>query len=303
LLAEILSLFNQSDKNKFWDCTLGLAGHSIAILEENPEVLGFGSDQDEEMLEKAKLALSSAHLNDRMQLKVAGAEQIPFPNDSFSFILLDLGLSSVHIDLFQRGISFMKDEPLDMRMDLRLEKMAIDVLIGQSEEQLAKIFYEYGEEKRSFRVAKEIKAALSRGADLNSTFALRNLIHNVIKPIPHGSYSKRFPEVKIFQSLRIAVNNEIDRLKEFLYKFENQLVPGGILAIISFHSLEDRVVKQHFRSLTRRENKDPMRKSNLEEGSFIPLTKKPIMASAVEIAKNGRARSAKLRAIQRRNNP
>lgn len=301
LLEETLSLFKQTKGEVFWDGTLGLAGHTIALLKANAAAHGFGSDQDEAMLEQASARLASAGLIDRVSLQVAGAEQMPFTETAFDFIFLDLGLSSVHIDSFERGISFLKDEPLDMRMDLRLEMRAIDLLHQYSEENLARIFYEYGEEKRSYRVAKEIKSAVNSGDDLDSTFALRDLIHRVIKPATYGSYSKRFPEVKIFQALRIAVNNEMARLKEFLYKFESHLQPGGILAIISFHSLEDRIVKKHFKSLTIKENSDPRRKSNLEDGPFLALTKKPIVPSAEEIAANSRSRSAKLRAIMRRN--
>lgn len=302
LLNETVSLFKQTKAGVFWDGTLGLAGHSIALLKDNPASIGYCSDQDEAMMEQAKTRLAAAGLTDRVTMQIAGAEQMPFKDTVFDFIFLDLGLSSVHIDTFERGISFLKDEPLDMRMDLRLETRAIDLLHQYSEEKLAGIFFEYGEEKRSYRVAKEVKIALNKGDDLDSTFALRNLIHRVIKPASYGSYSKRFPEVKIFQALRIAVNNEMNRLKEFLYKFESHLKTGGILAIISFHSLEDRIIKQHFKSLTIKENSDPRRKSNIEEGPFLALTKKPIIPSDDEMAGNSRSRSAKLRAIKRRNN-
>lgn len=253
------------------------------------------------MLELAQDRFRELNLLSRASFKQGGSETFPFKQQQFDFILLDIGLSSLHINHFDQGISFLSNEPLDMRMDMSIVETAADLLVQRSERELADIFYLYGEERRSFQLARNIKKAIADGLLIETTFDLKELIRDTLKPKKVGSYAQKFPEVRIFQALRIAVNNELNRLNQFLTSFHPVLRAGGILVIISFHSLEDRMVKNAFKELAYIEDHSPDRKSNRLPGAYRILTKKPVVPGDQEIRENSRARSAKLRALQKVN--
>jgi len=194
-------------------------------------------------------------------------------------VLLDLGVSSPQLDDAARGFSFQADAPLDMRMDPTQGETALELIERLSQDELANVIYELGEERRSRRVARCIKQALEAG-ELKDTLELRRAVVRAVGPRRLGGVD---PATKTFQALRIAVNGELDQLLSLLDTAKHLLAPGGIAAIISFHSLEDRLVKRAF----------------LDRSSWQRLHKKPVLAGETELAENPRARSAKLRAAIR----
>lgn len=256
------------------DGTLGLGGHAQLILAAtSPSGRLIGFDRDARNLATAK-----------EQLAVFG-ERVTLVNDSFAHVaahdvpplngaLLDLGFSSVHVDDASRGFSFMHDGPLDMRYDTRQELTAEMIVNSWAREDLSEIFRIYGEEPYATGIAKAITEARKR-ARITTTGQLATLISS----LAGGKRGRIHPATRVFQALRIAVNDELGELTRGLAAITDRLQPGGRFAVITFHSLEDRIVKQFFRD-------DP----RLEV-----LTKKPVVASRTEEIENPRARSAKLR--------
>lgn len=268
------------------DATLGLGGHSKNILKKigkDGKLIAF--EQDERNLEEAKSRLKEyegqieyVHENFRyLKQKVIG------PVDAVFF---DIGISSPHVDEADRGFSFMREGPLDMRFDTRQELTAWDVVNKYSEEELARVIYEYGEERASRKIAREIcerreKKTFDTTTDL-------------------AKFCTRYELPQIFQGIRIEVNDEINALKEGLAAAYDLVKKDGRIVVISFHSLEDRLVKQYFNSLFR----PPVEKGqemfrNHGEPKIEKLTKKPITASDEELEENPRSRSAKLRAYKK----
>jgi 16S rRNA (cytosine1402-N4)-methyltransferase len=194
-------------------------------------------------------------------------------------ILADLGVSSFQIDTAERGMSFRHQGPLDMRMDTSRGETALDLIERLDQDELADVIYELGEERRSRRVARCIKQQLAEGT-LNDTIELRRAIVRAVGPRRVGGID---PATRTFQALRIAVNSELKEISALLEMARTRLKPGGLLAIISFHSLEDRIVKREFQN----------------RALWAPLTKKPVIASEDEQAQNPRSRSAKLRIARR----
>lgn len=273
----ILELFKGKKLNSFIDATLGAAGHSLAMLHAHPELTCLiGFDRDPSALEIAKSLLPAGsiliHSNYRHLKKMAPQQQV-------DGILFDIGVSSMQLDQAQRGFSFMQEGPLDMRMDSTQTLTAEDVVNSYPEDKLANIIYNYGEEHASRRIAKAIVLARRKERILTT----QRLVAVIETVLPRRG--KLHPATKTFQALRIEVNAELDSLQDALNQALELLAPGGILAVISFHSLEDRIVKNHFRS----QNKE----------QFLILTKKPIVATNEECRANPRSRSAKLRAIQK----
>lgn len=272
----ILELFKDKKLNSFIDATLGAAGHSLAMLKAHPELTCLiGFDRDPSALEIARSLLPEGsilihsnfrHLKRNVSTQVDG-------------ILFDIGVSSMQLDQAARGFSFMQDGPLDMRMDSTQTLTAEDVVNSYPEDKLANVIYEYGEEHASRRIAKAIVQA-RRKERIDTTQRLVAVIETVLP-----RRGKIHPATKTFQALRIEVNAELDSLKDALDQALELLAPGGILAVISFHSLEDRIVKYHFRAQ--------------DKEQFLILTKKPTIASDAECRANPRSRSAKLRAIQK----
>lgn len=276
LQEPIRALFRNKKLNCFIDATLGACGHTLAILQEHPEITSLiGFDRDESCIERAKTLLPASstliHSN-YSHLK----EYTKGPIDG---ILFDFGVSSMQLDQKERGFSFMHDGPLDMRMDMSQTLTAEDVVNSYPEEDIANIIYQYGEEHASRRIAKAI-VQQRRKERITSTLSLARVIETIMP-----RRGKTHPATKTFQALRMEVNQELESIESAIDQALELLAPGGILAVISFHSLEDRLIKQKFKSLPKE--------------SWQILTKKPIVASLEECRQNPRSRSAKLRAVER----
>lgn len=275
---------------------MGLGGHTAAIAGGAPTAVIFASDSDSAMLALAKQRLGTtvAHYAN------ANFSEDPFASYApFGFILLDLGISSAHYDFFERGFSFRFDQPLDMRMDANLRESAADILRDTEEEDLARIFFEYGDEKQSRRIAREI-VARRKNAPIKTTFELAAICQKFYPPKYRAkSHAERHPATRVFQALRIAVNDELGALKRALEYMPDRLCVGGRLAIISFHSLEDRLVKNAFKGRSEIRQTDPHARSNFLPGDFRQIESGGLVPSDVEIAANPRARSARLRILER----
>ncbi|QFS45174.1 16S rRNA (cytosine(1402)-N(4))-methyltransferase RsmH [Nostoc sphaeroides] len=259
----------------YLDVTVGGGGHSRLILEASEDVRVTAVDQDEDALAAAKKEL--AEFSDRIQFIHTNFADYQFTPNTFDGILADLGVSSYHLDQAERGFSFRQAANLDMRMDRGRSLTAADVINNWDEAELADIFFKYGEERLSRRIARRI---IER-RPLHTTTELADAIASSVPP--KYRYGRIHPATRVFQALRIVVNDELKSLETFLDKAPNALVPGGRIAIISFHSLEDRPVKHGLRN-------SPLLKV---------LTKKPIIAQEEEIGKNPRSRSAKLRIAEK----
>lgn len=230
----------------------------------------------------------------------ANFSEDPFSAESpFGFIFLDLGISSAHYDFFERGFSFRFDQPLDMRMDKGLKKSAADILATYEEAELARIFYEYGDEKQSRRIAHEIVRRRSE-SPVKTTAALAEICQKFYPPKYRAKgHADRNPATRVFQALRIAVNDELGVLRLALDFLPDRLCIGGRLAIITFHSLEDRMVKQCFKARSEIKQTDPHARSNFLPGNFVQVEPGGVVPSEREIAANPRARSARLRILER----
>lgn len=280
LQEQVLLFFRSKMLKCFIDATLGAAGHSLAILEEHPELeqlIGF--DRDLSALQIAKSRLPTNAILVHSNYASLREKLAPFAIASVDGILFDFGVSSMQLDQEARGFSFQSTGPLDMRMDQTQTLTAEDVVNSYREEDLARIIYEYGEERGSRKVAKAICQARKHGR-IDSTEKLVQLLHSVLP-----RRGRLHPATKVFQALRMEVNQELESIKAGLEQAISCLAEGGILAVISFHSLEDRIVKYAFRA------QDPSK--------FRLLTKKPVVAAFEEIRQNPRSRSAKLRVLQR----
>ena len=284
LVSETLALLEPSRGGLFVDCTLGLGGHSRALLEGGAERI-LGLDRDTTALELAAADLAS--YGDRVELVHSDYRDLPKVLDARGIatvagVLADLGVSSMQLGE-GRGFSFQRDEPLDMRMDRSRPPTAADLIADADEEDLANVIFQYGEERYSRRIARAIVQARAV-APVATTGQLAALVR---RAIPVRGHQRIDPATRTFQALRIWVNRELDGLDAFLESAVQRLAAGGRLAVIAFHSLEDRIVKHTFRALAHAET------------AIRILTKRPIEAGDDEVARNPRARSAKLRAIER----
>ncbi len=289
LLDESLEKLAVERPGLYVDCTLGLGGHSFEILRRNPKAELIGLDLDERAIALAQQRL--APFGERVTLYLSDYRNLPEIEIDFQRVrgvLVDMGMSSFQLDSPERGFSHSLDGPLDMRMDLRAKNTAARILEKASETKLAQIFRDYGELRQARPLARAIASA-RRLKPLESTAELRALVERVCRWIPQRG--KIHPASKVFQALRIEVNNELEGLDAFLEGTLRRLPAGGRLAAISFHSLEDRVVKHTFLKLADEEAAPPL---------IGILTRKPIVPSEAEVARNPRSRSAKLRAAERR---
>jgi 16S rRNA (cytosine1402-N4)-methyltransferase len=300
LRDETVRVLNPSAGEIFVDATLGLGGHAEAILESAENVRLIGIDQDRRALEPAGERLKkygarfqSFHANFSEIKSVLSDARVQKADG----VLADLGVSSMQFDDAARGFSFRFDAPLDMRMNADDEdaETAADLLRTLSEEEIADIIYRYGEERFSRRIARRIVERRKRGEPVETTRDLAELIE---RAIGRGKKDKIHPATKTFQALRIAVNRELEILETFIGDAVDILNPGGRLAIITFHSLEDRIVKQTFQRLAGKcicPPRLPQCMCGAEKKVEI-LTRKPIVPAESEIENNPRSRSAKLRA-------
>jgi len=288
LLHEVIEHLDAGREGLYIDATIGLGGHALAILESNPRARLIGLDIDEKALDVVKERLRP--YADRAELYHADFRLIPGLDLDFPAVrglLLDLGMSSFQLDDPERGFSFNLDGPLDMRMDLRNKTTAFKIIDTYSEPKLTHLFFEYGELRQARRLAREI-VARRKLRKISATSELRAIIETVCHWIPQRG--KIHPAAKVFQALRIEVNGELAGLADFVEAMAAKLGPGARLAAISFHSLEDRIVKQTFHRLADGEGRPPLLRL---------VTRKPVTASDAEVASNSRARSAKLRAAER----
>jgi len=291
LLNEVLIALQPYSGGVYIDGTVGAGGHAAAILRQaQPEGRLFGLDQDPMALALARQQL--APFGTQVTLIHANFEQLGrLALPQVDGILLDIGVSSMQLDQNERGFSFQTDGPLDMRMNTTTGETAADLVNTLPEDELANLIYQYGEEPRSRRIAK----AIVQARPIERTLPLAQLIAKV-KP----GYSRIHPATQTFQALRIAVNDELGVLARVLPQAIALLKPGGRLAVITFHSLEDRIVKQFFKQ----ESTDCLCPTEQpfctcqHHATLRLITKKPITAAESEIAVNPRARSAKLRVAE-----
>jgi 16S rRNA (cytosine1402-N4)-methyltransferase len=302
LLRETMELLGAVDGGLFVDATLGLGGHSEAILEAAPDSRVIGIDRDREALDLASKRLArfgsrfrGVHANFRDVRRVLEESG----ESSVSGLMVDLGVSSLQFDTAERGFSFRQDAPLDMRMDAGSdEETAAELLARLSEEEIAQIIFEYGEERRSRRIARWIVERRERGEPIETTKELAEL---VARAVGSRRADKIHPATRTFQALRIAVNRELEGLGEFVETAIDLLKPDGRFAAISFHSLEDRIIKRSLRRLSGYCECDPRAPvcSCGARHAVEILTRRPVVAGEMEISENPRARSAKLRACRK----
>jgi 16S rRNA (cytosine1402-N4)-methyltransferase len=297
LLAETVKLLAPMPDQVFVDATLGLGGHTRALLETEATLRVIGIDQDAEALDLAKERLAS--FGDRVEFRQGNFAEIRKFVDGADGILADLGVSSLQFDSETRGFSFRFDAPLDMRMDAESEdETAAEMLERLDQDEIANLIYGYGEERFSRRIARRIVERRNTGSPVRTTKELAELVE---RSIPRRPKDKIHPATKTFQALRIAVNRELEVLEGFLKDAIDLLSPNGRLAIISFHSLEDRMVKQAFLKASGKcqcPPRIPQCRCGAKREVEI-LTKKPITAALEELDLNPRSRSAKLRAVRK----
>jgi len=286
LLDEVRSLLQPERGGTFVDCTLGLGGHSRMLLEGGAtRLIGIDRDTDAIAIAKATLAdfgdrVTFVHADYREVVEVLDAQGVT----EVAGLLADFGVSSMQLDADGRGFSFKRDEPLDMRMDRSRGETAADLIDRVDETELADVIYRFGEERRSRQVARAI--VMARGqSPITTTGRLAEIVR---RGVAARGWQRIDPATRTFQALRIWVNRELDELDSFIGRAASRLQADGRLALISFHSLEDRVVKHTLRDLARG-----------DDAVIKVLTKHPVIAGDAEAAVNPRARSAKLRAAVR----
>ena len=283
--AEVIALLEPSRGGLFVDCTTGLGGHSALLLEAGADRL-IGLDRD-----AAALAIAAERLRPfggRVELVHADYRRLDEVLDARGIagvngVLADLGVSSMQLEAEGRGFTFRRDEPLDMRMDRTQGPTLAELLTGVDEEDLANVIFQFGEERHSRRIARAIVRRRESGR-IETTGELAELVR---RAVPSRGYQRIDPATRTFQALRIWVNRELEGLDAFLAGASRRLLTGARLAVITFHSLEDRIVKHTFRAIA------------AAGDAWRVLTRKPIVAGDDEVARNPRARSAKLRAIER----
>jgi 16S rRNA (cytosine1402-N4)-methyltransferase len=285
LTVEVLKYLQAERGGLYVDCTVGLGGHARALLEAGATRV-IGLDRDVHALAEARTVL--APWADRVALVHADYRDLDEVLDrqgvgQVDGALADLGMSSLQLDMPGRGFSFMRDEPLDMRMDTTRGETAADVIAQSSEAELADVIHAYSEERFSRRIARRIAAARAE-APVATTGRLAELVR---RSVPRRGSWRIDPATRTFQALRIRVNRELDGLDRFLETVARRLKAAARMAVITFHSLEDRIVKHTLRALE-------------QKASIVKvLTKKPVVATDAETERNPRARSAKLRVAER----
>lgn len=308
LLKEAVELLAVERGGTFVDATLGLGGHTEAILESSASATVIGIDRDEQALTLARERLATRFGERFIPVRANFFEIADVVSSlgvsSLAGVLADFGVSSLQLDTPERGFSFRYDAPLDMRMNAAPDsedETVAELLARISEEELARVIYEYGEEKQSRRIARWIVENRERGEPVETTAELAALVARATNYRPGRGKSgadRVHPATRTFQALRIAVNRELEGLAQFIETAVDLLQPNGRFAAISFHSLEDRVVKQTLRRLSGRCECDPRLPACMcgARRTVEVLTRRPLTATPTEVESNSRARSAKLRA-------
>ncbi|HUS92734.1 MAG TPA: 16S rRNA (cytosine(1402)-N(4))-methyltransferase RsmH [Phycisphaerae bacterium] len=289
LTEQVLRVLQPAGRRLLVDCTIGPGGHAEALLDAaGRDARLIGIDLDETSLALARGNLE--RFGERVRLFRANFADVcdvlaEAGEERTDLLLADLGVASTQLDDAARGLSFAADGPLDMRMDPQAARTAADLVHRLSETQLADLIYRFGEERYSRRIARAIVVARTQNR-IERTSELARIVAGAVPPAARRRRRGVHPATRTFQALRIAVNDELGSLQRMLERLEQVLTPGGRAAVISFHSLEDRPVKQHFARLA-------------AAGAARLLTRKPLTATVADIAANPRSRSAKLRAIER----
>ncbi len=291
LLHEVVAGLQINPSGIYVDCTFGGGGHSAAILQQlNSEGKLIAFDQDEDAVKNIPdddriifIPHNFRHL--RRFLRLHKISEV-------NGILADLGVSSHQFDAAERGFSTRYDAPIDMRMNRKEKKSAVDVIKNYTEEQLHKIFEKYGEVTNAKTLANTI-VQLRKSYSLSGTNEFKNALFSVVKGNPEKYFAR------VFQALRIEVNDELNALKEMLEQVPDTLVDGGRIAVITFHSLEDRIVKNFFRNGNFDETQQADVYGNVQKSVLKTITKKPVTPSAEELRKNPRSRSSKLRIAEK----
>jgi len=286
LLKETIEILNPQPNENFIDATFGEGGHSLQILERNkPQGKVLGIEIDKEIYERNKERFKEVKRLILVNDSYTRLKEIIKENQFFEIkgILFDLGMCTFHLEESGRGFTYKKNEPLDMRFDLNQDLKAADILNYYSYNDLEKILREYGEERYASRIAQAI-IEKRKEKKFETTFDLIDLLKKVL-PKNYDNHRLPFP-TRTFQALRIAVNNELDNLKKGISEALEVLKEGGVIVVISFHSLEDRIIKNFFKE-SQKQNKGEI------------LTKKPLTPSKEEVINNSKASSAKLRAFKK----
>jgi 16S rRNA (cytosine1402-N4)-methyltransferase len=279
LATELISGLTIHPGGIYLDATVGGGGHSRLILQAATDTQVIAIDRDEDAINAAKNNL--AEFSDRITFWHGNFAEYQPKNIKFNGIIADLGVSSFHLDTGSRGFSFRQEAELDMRMDRRESLTAAEIINEWEEKELADIFYKYGEERLSRRIAKQI---VEKRPFQTTTELANEIFHSVPRSYRYG---RIHPATRVFQALRIVVNQELASLETFLKTAPHWLKPSGRIGIISFHSLEDRIVKHSFK----------------ESEILQVITKKPIIPQEAELQQNLRSRSAKLRIAEKLSNP
>jgi len=300
LLEESVELLAPGRGGQFVDCTLGLGGHAEALLEAGPELRLIGLDRDPAAVAEARsrlgrfsgrVRLAEAEFSDLESLLLGwGVEKV-------DGILADLGVSSLQLETAERGFSFRREGPLDMRMGAG-EKTAREVVNSYPEGELQRIFEKYGEERQARRIARAIATA-RQDEPIETTTQLQSIVARAKGGRGRRRVERIDPATRVFQALRIEVNQELAGLEQLLDQAIRMLEHGGRLVVISYHSLEDRIVKNSLRDLARGEIDEITGRTRSESRAIEVLTKKPVRPTAEEVARNPRSRSARLRAARR----
>jgi len=293
LTEEVIEFLLVKKNGTFLDVTSGFGGHSAAILEELNRGSLIATDQDPEAISFLKSKFKTEERISIHQARFSELHKLFSAND-FDGILADIGVSSYQLDTAERGFSFMKDGPLDMRMNQNIGEDASSWLNNAPEQEISNIIWKYGEEKKAKRIAKAI-------VEVRKSFKIRTtkeLAEIILEETPRRFNDKKHPATKTFQAIRIFINNELEELELLLDFTSKHLKIGGRTCIISFHSLEDRMVKRFFRDHSRRDPK-LSKLPNLADDSSFKVVTKAIKPSENEMNINPRSRSATLRVIER----
>lgn len=275
LLSEVLQYLAPRQGESYLDVTAGYGGHAQAILEASQANVTL-IDRDANAVKQLRTRFNKSRVEIIQSDYLSASQNLLAANKHYDMILADLGVSSQHLNITSRGFSFKNDAPLDMRMDQAQALTAAEIVNSYSSAQLTTILSEYGEEPKAERMTQEIMAS----RPINSTTQLAAIAKRV-----WPGYSRAHPATRLFQALRIAVNDELSQLEQALPLWTQLLSPGGRLVVISFHSLEDRIVKQFFQEMG----------GNVYDSTIKVITKRPVTASKSELVSNPRSRSAKLR--------
>lgn len=303
LLNEAVEMLNVKNDGIYVDCTLGRGGHSSEILKRCRKGHLYCFDMDQDAIDESIPRLEKVGTNFtciHAPFEKLGPVLDEYHVDQVDGILMDLGVSSPQFDDGQRGFSYREDSRLDMRMDQQSPLSAYEVINTYSLEELTEVFKTYGEEPFAYRIAKEI-VKRRENAPIETTF---QLVDAVKAALPNAVLKKKgHPAKRVFQAVRIEVNHELSQLQTVLIEGLKRLKPQGRMVVITFHSLEDRIVKNAFRSVAVAKKVDKrIPQLGVEKLEYHLLTRKPVTASDEELKNNPRARSAKLRGIERNEN-